>query len=80
MRYGTWLYRWLDLYVKQSVKPRTYDKYISVVKLYIMPHLGNRDINDLDGLVLQQFVIWLFEKGGTKFGQVSDGRGCKKGA
>lgn len=42
-----WLERWLVDIVQPRVKPRTFDDYASVVRLYLVPYLGAHRISDL---------------------------------
>lgn len=63
MKYGDWLDEWLEYYVKPSKKTSTYVRYESAVRLHIRPRLGNIDMIDLNGQLLQKAVIDLFESG-----------------
>ncbi len=66
MKYREWLGQWLELYIKPSVKSRTYDKYACAVRLYIQPHLGEYTPSELSVTVLQEFVNTLLgtDRGG----------------
>ena len=68
MKYRDWLNEWLELYVKPSVKPKTFSNYAAAARLYIHPRLGNLEMKELDGLTLQRFVISLFENGNVRTG------------
>ena len=61
MKYGEWLDKWMRLYVKPAVKDKTYRNYVDIIRLYVKPKVGEYEMNELDGVVLQQFVISLFE-------------------
>lgn len=56
MKYREWLGQWLELYIRPSVKSRTYEKYACAVRLYIQPHLGEYTPDELSVTVLQEFV------------------------
>ncbi len=62
MKYKTWLNEWLRLYVKPTLKIRTYYKYESVIRLHIVPKLGDAEIEELGGNILQDFVLRESEK------------------
>ena len=63
MKYKDWLNDWLTLYVKPTVKIRTYEKYSRLVALHISPQLGDLELIDLTAITLQKFVVGLSEKG-----------------
>lgn len=63
MQYKRWLGEWLELYVKPTVKGRTYKKYRQQIERYIIPALGEHSINDLTSIMLQGFVANLAKYG-----------------
>lgn len=63
MKYKEWLAEWLECYVRPSKKPSTYTRYESAIRLHIRPKLGETDLAELSGLLLQKTMIELFEKG-----------------
>lgn len=63
MLYREWLYEWLELYVKASAKERTYQKYRRQAEKYILPALGDCDVNALTAVGLQKFSVSLSECG-----------------
>ena len=63
MFYREWLEDWLEYYVKVSTKERTYSKYKQQIESYILPVLGNYEINRLSATVLQKFSVTLNERG-----------------
>ena len=69
MKYGEWLDKWMRLYVKPAVKDKTYRNYVDIIRLYVKPKVGEYEMNELDGVVLQQFVISLFESGNATTGE-----------
>lgn len=62
MLYKEWLNEWLELYIKTSAKCRTYGKYRRQIEMYILPILGEYEINELTAIVLQKFSVTLKEK------------------
>lgn len=62
MRYDEWLKTWLALYVKQTVKARTHEKYSQIVRLHIKPTIGDNDMDDLTAVMLQKFTADLSQR------------------
>jgi len=62
---GEWLDDWLDTYVSPSVKPYTFDSYVSTCKNHIKPALGSVTLSALSPLQIQHFYncVLLKEKG-----------------
>ncbi len=63
MLYREWMEEWLELYVKGSSSERTYKKYRKEAVKYILPALGEYDVNALTALRLQRFSSALSESG-----------------
>ncbi len=61
MLYRDWLDEWLELYVKASTKERTYRKYRQEAEKYILPELGDYDVNAITAVRLQKFSVTLSE-------------------
>lgn len=76
MKYKEWLNEWLTLYVKSGVKPRTYYNYKDLVRLYILPRLGEYELADLTHSVLQTFIRQLLQEGGAEKRGLSSGTVC----
>lgn len=68
MLYSTWLYEWLENYVRPSSKTRTYASYTSIVKNHIIPTLGDMNLTDITTLRLQCFVSEQLKSGNLKNG------------
>ena len=47
MKTKEWFAQWLSVYVKGQVKPRTYTKYSQITGTYIIPHLGERELESI---------------------------------
>ncbi len=63
MLYKEWLDEWLELYVKDSTKERTYRKYKQQIDKYIVPILGDFDANRITAVDLQKFSVSLARSG-----------------
>ncbi len=71
MKYKEWLSTWLALYVKPVVKIRTYQKYEQTVRIHILPSLGEKELDGLTAIALQQFVVDLTVKNGLSANTVN---------
>lgn len=69
MKYKDWLDEWLNLYVKTSVKDKTYNHYLNIVNLHLKPNLGEYDIAELKPLILQRYITELTQTGNLKTGR-----------
>lgn len=59
MNYQNWLEEWLAIYVKPLMKERTYEKYRRIADRQIIPALGHYEMDALNGILLQKFVVGL---------------------
>lgn len=62
MKYRVWLNEWLASCVKPNVKSQTYVRYSTIVRLRIIPKLGEYDMDDLTVPVLQRFTAEMTEQ------------------
>ncbi len=62
MKYREWLKTWLELCVIPSVRIRTYEKYERLIRVHIIPSLGEKALSRLTVKVLQEFVVKITEK------------------
>lgn len=69
MKYKEWLYGWLALYEKESVKPRTYRQYENIINKRLIPALGEYEMEDLTAIVLQRYIAQLSQRGNEKTGK-----------
>lgn len=69
MKYQEWLMQWLANYVMPNYKPRTCERYRSMVEQHIIPHLGEYEMSELSPFIAQQFVTHLTNKGNLKNGK-----------
>lgn len=66
MKYKIWINEWLNVYVKQSIKEKTYINYSTMIRVHIIPHLGEYELEDMTLPVLQNFVLELGKTGNSK--------------
>ncbi len=57
MKLDEWLSIWLNKYMKLTIKQRTYHRYEDIIMKHINPLIGNYELEELTGEVLQDFVI-----------------------
>ncbi len=69
MKYNEWLFTWLENYIMPSSKQRTYTRYSEIVKLHIVPQLGEYEMSELSPLVLQKYVTELLNSGNLQTGE-----------
>ena len=60
---GNWIMNWLENYAKPNVRSRTYEKYLSCLKAYILPRYENVLLGDLNAADLQKHFNHLLESG-----------------
>ena len=63
MLYKEWLSEWLENYVKTSGKARTYAKYADIVRIRLIPVLGDYELNELTPLIMQRYITELLHHG-----------------
>lgn len=63
MIYKIWLDEWLNNYVKTTSKLRTFEQYSVIVRVHIVPKLGDSEPNALSSFDLQKFVAELLSVG-----------------
>lgn len=63
-----WLRNWLEVYVASSVKKRTYDIYERMIRLHILPAMGDLNIAHIENSNIQKFVNYLNVSGNLKQG------------
>ncbi len=69
MLYKDWLNIWLNNYVKSTAKIQTYNRYLKICELHIIPDLGDIDLYNLSAMDLQMFISDLLIKGNHKTGK-----------
>lgn len=60
---GIWVKRWLNDYVKNRVRPRTWEKYKSCLECYILPRFGDVLLKNLIAPDVQRHFNQLLSKG-----------------
>lgn len=63
MKYKDWLCEWLYNTVKTTVKPRTFERYRSIITGHLVPTLGDYELNAITPLILQRFIYELLRSG-----------------
>ncbi len=69
MKYKEWAKEWLEYYVKPTVKTKTHLNYSTVIRVHIMPALGEYELEELTVPVLQSFVVELCRSGNAQTGK-----------
>lgn len=69
MKYKEWLHEWLELYERETVKPRTYKQYEDIINKRLIPALGEYEMEELTPIILQRYVVELSKKGNAKTGK-----------
>ncbi|HTX80842.1 MAG TPA: site-specific integrase [Streptosporangiaceae bacterium] len=62
-RLDLYLEYWLENIVKRNRRPATYNLYEMIVRIYLIPGLGNRRLTSLSVPVVQEFLNQRLEKG-----------------
>ena len=68
MKYKDWLIEWLENYVKQSSKVKTYTRYSQIVHSHLIPRLGDYEMNELTPQLLQQQIVDMRRSGNQRTG------------
>ncbi len=63
MQYKEWLEEWLELYVRASTKQGTFEKYRQQAEKYLLPMLGEYDLDALGAVELQKFSVAMSDRG-----------------
>ena len=69
MVYKEWLMEWLEIYIRPSLKDKTYIQYSDIVRLHLIPKLGDYELKDLTPLIVQRFITEKLEAGNLKNGK-----------
>lgn len=69
-----WLERWLQDYLKPSVRSKSYDKGESCLRLYIKPYLGDKNMMKLKAPDIQRVFNQLLIDGGKAKQEEVDGK------
>lgn len=69
MKYQEWLDEWLNNYVKTTSKRRTFEQYSEIVRVHIVPKMGDSELNVLSPIELQKFVTELLSVGNKATGR-----------
>lgn len=58
-----WMQKWMDEYMLFSIREQTWKSYESVIRLHIIPNLGNKKVASLTTSVVQKFYNKLLSEG-----------------
>ena len=58
-----WLQKWMEEYMLFSIREQTWKSYESVIRLHIIPNLGNKKVASLTTILLQKFYNKLLSEG-----------------
>ncbi|MHC5373980.1 tyrosine-type recombinase/integrase [Enterococcus sp. LJL120] len=61
-KYGDWLTNFYFPSIKKRIKRSTASSYSRLLRIHILPFLGDVPFSRLDGVILQEFIDTLFEK------------------
>lgn len=70
MKYKEWMDDWMSLYVHTTCKRRTCERYEQVIRNYILPFLGNCELEDITTNTVQRFIYMLQNVNSEKTGTV----------
>lgn len=68
MKYSQWVDEWLESYVRPSVKEKTYQNYREIMRLHIVPYLGDKEIESMDKKALLEWCNNISRYGNRKTG------------
>ena len=60
---------WLNKYIKHTIKLRTYVTYQNLIRIHILPFLGEYEIDSLTTTIIQDFITYKIEYGNIKTGK-----------
>lgn len=63
---GEWVAEWLENYANPRIRPRTYEKYASSFKNYILPQFDKARLIDINPQILQKHFNALLNDGGKE--------------
>ncbi len=58
-----WMQKWMDEYMLFSIREQTWKSYESVIRLHIVPNLGNKTVASLTTSIVQKFYNKLLSEG-----------------
>lgn len=68
MKYKEWIEEWMRLYVNTSCKRRTCERYEQVIRNYVLPFLGDYELEGITVNVVQRFIYILQSSKSIKTG------------
>lgn len=61
---GNYMHSWLERTVKPTIRQKTFERYESNFRCHIAPNIGEKDIRDINRVLLQEFFAGLRRKDG----------------
>lgn len=62
MKVSDWMAKWVEVFVKNSVKKRTYHKYCQIIDNHIVPYIGNLELEEIKSESIRRLLsITLYE-------------------
>lgn len=72
MKLKDWISKWIDVYVKNYVRKSTYVKYRQIIDCYILPHIGDMDLELIKSDVIRRLlIVELYENKGLSTSSVN---------
>lgn len=68
MEFKDWVTKWLNHYIRPTVKTRTLSSYSEMVRLHITPKLGKYELDEITPSVMQHFITELLQNGNLRTG------------
>ena len=69
LKYKDWLNEWLENYVKQASKVKTYTRYAQIANSHLIPRLGDYEMEEISPQLLQQQIVDLRKCGNCVTGE-----------
>lgn len=64
--FDTYFQNWLDTYVKAHCKERTYDLYMDIFRIHLLPHFGQKDITAITREEVKRLAYGLLAQGKSR--------------
>ena len=68
---GDYMREWLENTIKPTVRQKTYERYDSLLRCYVLPNIGDIALTDLTRITLQKFLYDLQATGSSTGGKLS---------
>ncbi len=72
MKVKDWINKWLEVYVKTTVRKSTYNKYCQIIDSHIVPYIGDAELEEIKSDVIRHLLsVELYEKKGLSASSVN---------